>query len=119
NVHLLREAWVYHTGDSGEMQCNPLMIGGKLYGITTSNHLFALNAATGEELWRFMPDASARRHNSRGLAYWKKGEDKRLFFVSGSDLYAVDAETGKAIETFGDSARVSLRTGLREDAADK
>ncbi|QNL51977.1 PQQ-binding-like beta-propeller repeat protein [Olivibacter sp. SDN3] len=119
NVNLLREAWVYHTGDSGEMQCNPLIIDGKLYALTASNQLFALDAATGEELWRFREVSEGQSHVNRGMAYWAKGNDKRLLFTSQSYLYAIDAETGKSITSFGESGRISLRTGLSESAADK
>lgn len=119
NVNSLQRAWEYHSLDSGEMQCNPLMVNGKLYGVTASNHLFALDAATGEELWRFEADTAGPSHASRGVTYWEDGMDRRLLFASKSWLYAIDAETGRRITTFGDRGRVGLRTGLGDSAADK
>ena len=119
NVSALRKVWEYRTLDSGEMQCNPLMVGGKLYGVTASGHLFALDAATGELHWRFQPDTAGPSHVSRGVAYWERGEDRRLLFASKSWLYAIDAVHGKPVATFGDGGRVSLRAGLGAAAADK
>lgn len=119
NVSSLQKAWEYHSLDSGEVQCNPLMIDGKLYGITASNRLFALNAATGKELWRFEADTAGPSHVNRGIAYWEHGTDRRLLFASKSWLYAIDAETGTPIMSFGDGGRVGLKTGLGDAAADK
>src|SRR5690606_22349438 len=53
NVSELTVAWEYHTLDTGQIQCNPIVVNGVLYGVTASNGLFAVNAATGEELWKF------------------------------------------------------------------
>ncbi len=119
NVMALKKAWEYHTLDSGEVQCNPLMVGGKLYGTTASNHLFALDAATGTELWRFEPDTAGPSHVNRGVAYWEDGSDRRLLFASKSWLYAIDAETGNPIPAFGESGRISLRAGLGDMGVDK
>ncbi|WP_188505696.1 outer membrane protein assembly factor BamB family protein [Parapedobacter pyrenivorans] len=119
NVSSLQKAWEYHSLDSGEVQCNPLMIDGKLYGVTASNRLFALNAATGKELWRFEADTAGPSHVNRGIAYWEHDTDRRLLFASKSWLYAIDAETGTPIMSFGDGGRVGLKTGLGDAAADK
>ncbi|GGG86216.1 hypothetical protein GCM10007415_19670 [Parapedobacter pyrenivorans] len=95
------------------------MIDGKLYGVTASNRLFALNAATGKELWRFEADTAGPSHVNRGIAYWEHDTDRRLLFASKSWLYAIDAETGTPIMSFGDGGRVGLKTGLGDAAADK
>jgi quinoprotein glucose dehydrogenase len=52
NVKQLKLAWEYHTLDSGQMQCNPIIVNGILYGMTASTQPFAVDAATGKELWR-------------------------------------------------------------------
>ncbi|MEH6307213.1 PQQ-binding-like beta-propeller repeat protein [Olivibacter sp. CPCC 100613] len=118
NVNILHQAWVYHTRDSGEMQCNPLMIDGKLYGITAANHLFAIDAATGKEIWTNRELSEAPQVN-RGIAYWSNGNEGRLLFTAQSFLYAVDIKTGKCIPSFGTAGRVSLRSGLNQRATDK
>src|SRR5690606_24627550 len=69
-----------------------------------------LNAATGEEIWKFSPDDVG--YINRGVMYWEDGGDKRIFYTVGSNLYAVDAKTGELITTFGDNGIVGLHTGL-------
>lgn len=60
NVNDLEIAWVYHAGDGradnrSQIQCNPIIVKGSLYGTTPGLKLISLNAATGEEIWRFDP----------------------------------------------------------------
>src|SRR5215217_3434320 len=52
NVDQLQVAWEYHTGDSGQIQCNPLIVDGVLYGMTATTRPFAVDAATGKEVWK-------------------------------------------------------------------
>lgn len=119
NVSQLQLAWEYHTGVPGEMQCNPLIVDGLLYGITAGGGIFALEAATGRELWRFpAPDAEAKR-TMRGLVYWEEGEARRILFSRDAWLHAVDARTGVPIASFGEGGRTSLKAGLGVAAADK
>lgn len=119
NVASLQRAWTYHSGDSGQVQCNPLIVGKQLFGVTASNYLFALDAANGRELWRFESDSTGPSNVNRGLAYWEKDNDRRILFAAQSWLYAIDPVTGKPIPTFGEGGRVSLRAGLGAENADK
>lgn len=120
NVQKLGVAWTYAAPDSGQMQVNPIMVDGMLYGVTATVQAFALDAATGKEVWRFGDGLTAWHSTSRGVAYWSDGKaDKRILYTIGPDLYALDALTGRKIMSFGDSGRVSLRTGLGKTAADK
>lgn len=118
NVTQLEKAWEYHTGDSGQMQCNPIIIDGRLYAATAKGEPFALDAATGEEIWR-IADTTGRGILVRGVAYWEDGDDKRILFTRGPWLYAVEASTGKPVLSFGDNGRTSLKAGLGETAAEK
>ncbi|RDC61920.1 hypothetical protein [Adhaeribacter pallidiroseus] len=52
NVKQLQVAWQYRTLDSGQIQCNPIVVDSILYGMTATTEPFALNAATGKEIWR-------------------------------------------------------------------
>jgi quinoprotein glucose dehydrogenase len=119
NVGQLRRAWEFHTGDIGEMQCNPIVVQGTLYGITAANGVFALDAATGRELWRHYPTGNRGNRIVRGLVYWAEGDDQRLLFASESWLCAIDARTGKPIASFGVEGRTSLKAGLGETAQHK
>jgi quinoprotein glucose dehydrogenase len=123
NVQRLHLAWRYDTGDSGkdrEMQCNPLIIRGVLYGTTPKLRVFALDAATGKQLWRFDPHDGKEptsRFRNRGLNYWESGNDRRLYFAAGPWLYALDAATGQPVASFGANGRVDLRNDLGRDAS--
>ncbi len=125
NIDQLELAWVYHTGDdvSGnhtQIQCNPIVINEILYGTTPGLKVFALNAATGVKIWEFDPDPENQyaKNVNRGVTYWQNGKDKRILFSSGPDLFELNAETGKLVETFGISGRVSLKEGLGERSKD-
>ena len=111
NVDQLTIAWQYHTGDSGQMQCNPLIVDGRLYAVTAKAELFALDAATGKEIWR-IPNRARGNVIMRGVSYWQDGSDQRILYTRESWLHAVEAVTGKPVMTFGDSGRVSLKKGL-------
>ncbi len=126
NVSQLKLAWTYSTPDSGQLQVNSLVIGGVLYGVTPTVQAFALDAATGREIWRFGDPLKAWHSTSRGVAYWspKPGDaqpnsQSRILYTVGPYLYALDARTGQKIVSFGDSGRVDLHTGLGEAAKDK
>lgn len=126
NVDRLQVAWTYRTGDmdtanSSQIQCNPLVVDGVLYGTTPKMKLFALAAGTGKPLWTFDPYANNLAgdkgffilNNSRGIAYWTDGgNDKRLFYTAGSRLYCIDAQTGKPVGGFGDQGSLDLHQGL-------
>jgi len=118
NVQQLVIAWTYETPDSGQMQLNPLMVNGVVYGVTAALKVFALDAATGKELWLYT-DSNSSSGTSRGVAYWEDGNDKRIFYSVGENLLALKATDGKPIPAFGDSGKVNLHKGLPESAKDK
>jgi quinoprotein glucose dehydrogenase len=119
NVQNLKIAWSYEMPDSGQMQVNPLIVDGVVYGVTPSVQAFALNAATGKEIWRFGDALKAWHSTSRGVSYWQEGNDKRILHTIGSYLYAIDARSGKSIPSFGNNGRVDLHTGLPDIAREK
>jgi quinoprotein glucose dehydrogenase len=117
NVKDLKVAWEYHSRDSGQLQCNPIIVNGILYGMTARALPFALDAASGKEIWRVDDTTSTKGYaTSRGVSYWQDGDDKRILYTKESWLYAVDAMSGKAIGSFGENGRVSLASGLGERA---
>ena len=126
NVSELQVAWTYHTGDASErsqIQCQPIVVNGLLFGTTPKLNVFALDAATGKEVWRFDPFEVLGGENSwagtnRGVSYWEDGEDKRILFGAGNWLMAVDALTGSPIISFGDQGKVDLRKELDTDLED-
>ncbi|HLT71098.1 MAG TPA: PQQ-binding-like beta-propeller repeat protein [Cyclobacteriaceae bacterium] len=123
NVDQLEVAWVYHSsGDKdpdqkpgvSPIQTNPIIINDTLYGISPELKIFALDAATGKELWTFDPFADSLGGGvSRGLTYWKDGDDRRIFMSASNKLIALDATTGEQITSFGEGGYVDLNKGLR------
>lgn len=120
NVAQLKMVWEYHTSDSGQIQCNPLIVDGVLFGMTATIQPFALDATTGEEIWRIRDTTEATWYGTaRGLSYWEGGDDKRILYTKEGYLNAVEAKTGKHILSFGDSGKVKLSAGLGDAAQDK
>ncbi|MET0299856.1 MAG: PQQ-binding-like beta-propeller repeat protein, partial [Flavitalea sp.] len=119
NAKNLAVAWEYHTGDSGQMQCNPIIIDTVLYAITANNAAFAVNAATGKKIWTSKIAGSATGNVNRGVTYWSDGDDKRILYTYGSWLTALNASTGAVISSFGDSGKVSLKAGLGDRVTEK
>ncbi|WP_020597178.1 PQQ-binding-like beta-propeller repeat protein [Spirosoma panaciterrae] len=122
NVNKLHVAWEYATQDSGQMQCNPIVVKGVLYGMTASCQPFALDAATGKERWRWQKAGAVAYNNSRGVTYWQSstnGADQRILFTNGPWLYALDANTGREITSFGKGGRTSIKAGLGAVAQDR
>src|SRR5262249_21384837 len=113
NVARLQVAWTYDSHDAfkgSEMQSNPVVVGGVLYATTPTLKVIALNAATGQELWKFDPSASAAsgaRFRHRGVTV----HDDRVFVTYRNWLYALDKTSGKPIASFGADGRVDLREG--------
>jgi len=132
NIGQLKVAWVYHTGDAdtanhSQMQCNPIIVNGVMYATSPTLKLVAVDASNGKEKWVFNPRDSNQNktrgdfimNNNRGVTYWESGEDKRIFFAAGAWVYAIDANTGKMITSFGRDGRIDLHEGLDRDVHDR
>jgi quinoprotein glucose dehydrogenase len=114
NVGRLTVAWTYDSGETGGLQTQPLVVGGVLYGYTPTHKTFALRAATGEHLWTFDSGIVGRGAN-RGLMYWSAPGEARVYAAVDQYLYALDARTGRPIESFAEKGRIDLRRGLDRD----
>jgi quinoprotein glucose dehydrogenase len=116
NVKRLTVAWSFNTQEEGGLQTSPIIVAGVLYGITPTQKVFALDAPTGELLWKF--DSGIRgTQPDRGLAYWADGNDKRILVGVMNFLYALDAITGKPIPSFAKEGRIDLRENLGRELA--
>lgn len=127
NVDQLEVAWTFSTGDlvegeRTEIQANPLIIDGILYGTTPLKKAFALRADTGELLWMFDPfegEEPRSRGVNRGFATWSDNNGNRnLYYVAGHRLYAIDAATGTPRAGFGENGSLNFSVGLDRDAMD-
>jgi quinoprotein glucose dehydrogenase len=118
NVAKLEVAWTYDTKDAftgSEMQCQPVVAHGVLYATSPKLRVFALDAATGAEQWSFNPNADLKtpaRTRIRGLMYWERGDERRIYFAARHWLHALDARTGRPVARFGKGGRVDLREGF-------
>ena len=121
NFKNLEVAWTFKTEHLGKnpdfnLQATPVMVKGVLY-FTAGAHrdAVAVNAATGEMLWMYRLDEGARKSprvlSGRGVGYWTDGRgDERIFFVTvGYQLIALDAKTGRPIQSFGRNGIIDLR----------
>jgi quinoprotein glucose dehydrogenase len=115
NVANLAVAWTFDTHEQGGLQTSPIIVDGVLYGITPTQKIFALDAATGKPLWTFNSGVVGTQPD-RGLVLWSESNStsggKRILVGIMNFLYALDAATGKPIASFGSGGRVDLREGL-------
>ncbi|WP_338608699.1 PQQ-dependent dehydrogenase, methanol/ethanol family [Pelagibacterium nitratireducens] len=98
NVDDLEPVWTVSTGYSEGHEAPPMVINGKMFVSTAGNQVLALDAATGEILWRYQrelpPDMLGSHPTNRGVGFW----DDKVFFVSrDSVLVAIDAATGAEV----------------------
>jgi quinoprotein glucose dehydrogenase len=117
NVTELRQVWFYPGGNNGfRYGFNPLVVEGVMYVLGKDNVLVALDAVTGNEIW-VHDNNKPRNITNRGINYWesKDRSDRRLFYATNNILHAVDARTGKLVDSFGDHGNVDLREGLGRD----
>ena len=101
NVSRLGFAWAYNLGTTRGQEATPIVVDGTMYTSGTWGYVYALDAATGKELWKFDPRADPRAARNpccdlvnRGVAVWKG-----KVFVTSVDgrLHALDAKTGKEL----------------------
>jgi quinoprotein glucose dehydrogenase len=135
NVHELKEAWRFRTGEPGQghrepfaFQANPILVEGRLYLPTGSAIVFALDPATGKQIWRYDPEIDRSKPHAeianRGVTSWLDPEAateavcRHRIFVGTLDarLIALDGATGKPCPDFGAEGQVRLDIGVRADA---
>jgi quinoprotein glucose dehydrogenase len=119
NVGKLEIAWTYSTGDNNKYFFNPLVVDNVMFVLAKNNSIVALDAATGKEIWTHENGPEIKIITNRGINYWesKDRSDRRLLFASNHFLRAIDARTGKTIESFGTNGAVNLKEGLGRDPA--
>ena len=112
NVRQLELQWFHPApGPTGRFAFSPLVVDNVMYVVGKDSAVFALDAATGKELWSFATEGTP---TNRGFNYWESADrsDRRIIFASRSYLQQLDARTGKPITSFGVNGLVNLREGL-------
>ncbi len=110
-VQSLAVAWTYDTGEPGALQTQPVVVDGTVYGWTPSHKLFALDANTGVPRWTFDSGLPGGGPN-RGVMFWRGSGETRIVAAVGDFMYAIDAQSGRPIASFGANGRIDLREHL-------
>src|SRR5579883_1924379 len=99
NVAKLRPAWIFQTEVKESLETSPIVVNGVMYVTTSYSHVYALNAASGEELWHY-------KHPLGPITTYCCGPNNRGVAVSGDKVYlatldaklvALDAKTGNKL----------------------
>ena len=117
NVNKLEMAWSHKTGNERSYEFNPIIIDRTMFVVADHVSVIALDATTGGQLWIYHPKEVRPLETHRGINYWqsKDGSDQRLLITFNDRLHAIDARSGKLIDSFGDHGLVDLRQGLGRD----
>ncbi|MEE2784953.1 MAG: PQQ-dependent dehydrogenase, methanol/ethanol family [Pseudomonadota bacterium] len=98
NVRKLKPLWTFSTGLREGHQAPPIVNNGYMFITTPHNHILALDAATGDLLWRYireLPEDQVQMHpTNRGVALYEN-----LVLMATADCYvvALDATTGEVV----------------------
>ena len=97
NVSRLHPAWIFQTDVKESLETSPIVVNGVMYVTTSFDHIYALNARTGEEIWHY-------KHKLGPVSTYCCGPNNRGVAVSGDMVYfatldaklvALDAKSGK------------------------
>jgi alcohol dehydrogenase (cytochrome c) len=99
NISKLRPAWMFQMEVRDSLETTPIVVNGIMYVTSSFNHVYALDARTGEELWHY-------KHKMGPITTYCCGPNNRGVAVSGDKVYmgtldaklvALDAKTGKLV----------------------
>lgn len=99
NVDKLRPAWIFQTEIVDSLETSPIVVNGIMYVTTSFNHVYALDARTGKQIWH-------HKHNMGPVTTYCCGPNNRGVAVEGdrvfmgtldAKLVALDAKTGKQL----------------------
>ena len=114
NAHRLQLAWSWAIGTAGRPEPNPLVYDGVLYIASPFGIVEALDAATGELLWRYRHEHEAEELTgivtTRNLAIY---DDKVYLTTVDAHIVALDARTGDVVWNV---AGADYRLGFRYTA---
>jgi alcohol dehydrogenase (cytochrome c) len=99
NVAKLRPAWIFQTEVKESQETTPIVVGEVMYITTSFNHVYAINAKTGEEYWHYKHKMGPVTTyccgpNNRGVAIYK---DKVYMGTLDAKLVALDAKSGSLL----------------------
>ncbi len=99
NVKGLHVAWIFQTDVRESMETSPIVVNGVMYVTTSFDHVYALNAQTGEMYWHYKHNMGPITTyccgpNNRGVAVY---QDKVYVATLDAMLVALDAKTGNVV----------------------
>lgn len=133
NVGRLEKAWEFHTGDlktgadpdEFTYEVTPIKVGDRVYLCSPHNIVFALDAETGQQVWRYDPQIRASQDmqhlTCRGVSYHSNGAapgtggicaNRILMGTNDARLIALDAASGRPCPGFGTGGQVDVWPGL-------
>jgi PQQ-dependent dehydrogenase (methanol/ethanol family) len=99
NIHDLKRAWSFKMEVTESLETTPIIVNGTMYVTSSFNHVYALDAKTGEEKWHY-------KHEMGPVTTYCCGPNNRGVFPYGDMVYmgtldarlvALDAKTGKKV----------------------
>jgi len=135
NLDRLHAVWTFHTHDLDapgaaqalpSLETTPVLSGDTLFATSPFDVVFALDARTGQERWRYDPKLTPQPQggivSSRGVALWPAGtvvlpgarpcSQRVVEGTMDGRLLALDAATGRPCEGFGEHGVVDLKQGI-------
>jgi PQQ-dependent dehydrogenase (methanol/ethanol family) len=99
NVGKMHPAWIFQTEVKESLETTPIVVNGVMYVTTSFNHVYALNAKTGEQYWHYKHKMGPITTyccgpNNRGVAV---NGDKVFMGTLDAKLVALDAKTGSLV----------------------
>jgi len=96
NVGRMHVAWLFQTDVTDSMETSPIVVNGVMYVTTSFDHVYALDAKTGVQIWEYKHKMGPITTyccgpNNRGVAVLN---DKVYLATLDSQLVALDAKTG-------------------------
>ena len=95
------------------LRSTPIMVDGVLYAPNAVGLIEAFDAGSGKTLWVQEPTEKTLQavagQSTRGVDYWEKGGEQRLAVIRGTNLYVLDAKTGRTLPGFGDRGMTNLK----------
>jgi len=99
NVKHLRPEWIFQTEIVESLETSPIVVNGVMYVTTSFNHVYALDARTGQQIWHY-------KHKMGPITTYCCGPNNRGVAVYGDMVYmatldakmvGLDAKTGKLV----------------------
>jgi glucose dehydrogenase len=127
NVGKLEVIWRWRAANFGPepdsiLRATPLYVNGKLYTVAGIRRtVVCIDPATGETLWMWREntdndprwEASTRKNYGKGVAFTRVDGKPVLYYLgAGFTMWALDADSGQPLKTFGTNGRVDLAYGL-------